>query len=258
MSSLTKLLRDITPHGFVEARRRRFRNSRLGLESSRLNPITLEEAAAACHFELWPTFLKQSEAWTLLDVGANEGEFVHAATTLARPKAVLAFEPQPACRPMLESVLSKLPRAQVVPAAVGAEAGEVEFNCTGNSKMASVLVPHSAITEFYSARDFSILRKLKVPVVRLDDVVPSGTDVGLLKLDVQGYELQALRGATRVLRETQAILVEANYVPHYDGAVDFDTLHRFLGDAGFRVHGISAPFMGKDGPLWADAMYVRR
>jgi hypothetical protein len=97
-----------------------------------------------------------------------------------------------------------------------------------------------------------------VPVVRLDDVVPAGTNVGLLKLDVQGYEMEALRGACRVLTEAKSLLVEANYVPHYEGAVDFDQLHRFLADAGFCVHGISAPFTDRERPLWADAMYVRR
>lgn len=252
------ILRSVVPHGLIERRRRAFRLRRLGLNLSKLKPLIAEQASADCHFELWPAFLKQASDWTLLDIGANEGAFIRAATLLAQPRAVFAFEPQTVCRPLLESVLGKYTGGQLVLAAVGAQPGEIEFNCTGNSKMASVLTPQREIEDAYSADDYTIVQKVKVPVVRLDDVIPAGTNVGLLKLDVQGYELEALRGAARVLRETRALLVEANYVPHYEGAVDFDTLHRFLGDAGFRLHGVSAPFMGKDGPLWADAMYVRR
>jgi FkbM family methyltransferase len=258
MNSLKDFLRYLTPHGLIEAHRRRFRLQRLNLLSRNSLECALEKDAMDCHYDLWPEFLRNESGWTLLDVGANEGDFVRAATSLARPGPVLAFEPQPACKAVLESVLAKLSNAQLVAAAVGAVPGSVEFNCTGNSKMASVLAPQQDIEKSYQSGDYAIREKIIVPVVRLDDAVPPGTNVGLLKLDVQGYEMEALRGATRVLTETRALLVEVNYVPHYKGAVDFDTLHRFLGDAGFRLHGISAPFVDQNKPLWADAMYVRR
>jgi FkbM family methyltransferase len=258
MSLAKHVLRDLTPHGLIEARRRRFRLQRLGLLSRGLPPQVLEKAATDCHYELWPEFLRREHGWTLLDVGANEGDFVRAAALVAKPGAVFAFEPQPACKPLLEAALAAVPNGRMVAAAVGAAPGQVEFNCTGNSKMASVLAPQPGIERSYQSGDYAIVENVTVPIVRLDDVVPAGTDVGLLKLDVQGYEMEALRGAIRVLSETRVLLVEANYVAHYQGTVEFDALHRFLADASFRLHGISAPFVDEERPLWADAMYVRR
>jgi FkbM family methyltransferase len=258
MNSLKQFLRRITPYGLIEAHRRRFRLHRLGLISRGLPDRVLEKAVVDCHYELWPEFLRTETGWTLLDAGANEGDFVRAATLLGRPGAVLAFEPQPVCKPVLESVLTTVPNARLIAAAVGSAPGQVSFYCTGNSKMASVLAPRRGIEKSYASGDYAIIEKVMVPVMRLDDAVPVGTNIGLLKLDVQGYEIEALRGATRVLTETKALLVEINYVPHYEGAVDFDTLHRVLGEAGFRLHGVSAPFVDQSKPLWADAMYVRR
>src|SRR5205085_9106313 len=94
--------------------------------------------------------------------------------------------------------------------------------------------------------------------VRLDDVITPDAQVGLLKIDVQGYEMEVLRGAARTLRQTDALLIEVNYTPHYGGAVSFDDLHAFLNTTGFHLYGISAPYGDENRPLWADAMYVRR
>jgi hypothetical protein len=97
---------------------------------------------------------------------------------------------------------------------------------------------------------------MTVPQVTLDTELAAVERVGLLKLDVQGYELHVLRGATEVLRRTDAILVEVNYYEHYEGAASFDTVHRFLADAGFALTGVSQPFMtGEQIPAWADAVY---
>lgn len=258
MSKLQDFLRALTPFGLIERHRRRFRLERLGLMGRSSSELTLESAVAGCHYELWPELLQKEAGWTLLDVGANEGDFIRSAALLAKLGQVIAFEPQPACRPLLEKVLTTAPNGKLIAAAVGSTAGEIKLICTANSKMASVLAPQRGIEKSYAAGDYAIIEKVMVPVMRLDDAVPAGTNIGLLKLDVQGYEMEALRGGTRVLTETKALLVEINYVPHYEGAVDFDVLHQFLGEAGFRLHGISAPFVDQGKPLWADAMYVRR
>lgn len=256
--NLKHLVRDIAPHSIVEARRRKLRLQRLGLGVREIAPRALENAVANCHYELWPDFLRSEIGWTLIDAGANDGDFIRAVALLATPGAVFAFEPQPACKTNLEAIITATLGGKLIAAAVGAAPGEFQFNCAGNSKMSSLLASQPGIEQSYAEGDYAILERITVPVVRLDDVIPAGADVGLLKLDVQGYELEALRGATRVLNGTRALMVEANYVRHYEEAADFDALHRFLCDAGFRLRGISAPFMGREGPLWADAMYVRR
>ncbi len=101
-------------------------------------------------------------------------------------------------------------------------------------------------------------QQMNIPMVCLDDAVALDARVGLLKIDVQGYELQVLRGAKRTLRQTQALLIEVNYAQHYEGAVGFDEIHAFLANAGFHLYGISAPYTDVNRPLWADAMFVKK
>lgn len=249
--------RNVLPHFLVERRRRIFRLRRLGVAANFATNQEYEGAVSGCRFDLWPVFLRHSKDWTLVDVGANEGDFIQAVTLLAKPAAVIAFEPLPACQTRLASLLANIPGGQLVRTAVGAAPGEVELNCTGNSKMSSVLPPQPGIEAFYANGDYAVLQRLKVRVVRLDDVVAPETRIGLLKIDVQGYEMEVLRGATRTLRQTAALLIEVNYTPHYEGAVGFNDLHAFLTAAGFHLHGISAPYCDENRPLWADAMYVR-
>jgi FkbM family methyltransferase len=101
---------------------------------------------------------------------------------------------------------------------------------------------------------------------RLDDVLEQGP-VDLLKLDIQGAELMALRGASRRLEETAAIHCEVGFQPIYLGQPLFGDIHAFLVERGFvlidllipgRYHHLVPP--GRQNPdrlLWADAVYFR-
>ncbi len=254
MTPLKDFLRQLTPFGLLERHRRRFQLRRLGLPTTR----GVAEAVAACHYDLWPRELRQAaQPWTLVDVGANRGDFTAAAARLTNLAGVHVFEPQPGCHRELQGVLAEVPNGRLHPAAVGARQGEIELLCTANSRMASVLTPDSKVSEGYPVGDFTVAHRIKVPLVRLDDVLPAGIPIGLLKIDVQGYEIPVLEGAAATLRNTFALLLEVNYVAHYEGGAKFDDLHNAVRSHGFRTFGISAPYGGIDGPMWADAMFVR-
>ncbi len=254
MISLRSFLRSLTPHGFVEKRRQRIRLRSLGLNPTVAN----ERAINECHFELWPRALRMAiEPWTLIDVGANEGEFTAAAATVARIDTVYAFEPQPRCISHLKQNLAEVTNAHVIQAAVGGAKGEVEIFCAANSKMSGALRAVKGICENYSTGDFLPVERLRVPMVRLDDVIRPRSPIGLLKIDVQGYELEVLKGADLTLRSTSVVLLEINYVPHYEYAATFDQVYRRLHASGFALKGVSRPYCGIQGPLWADAIFVQ-
>jgi FkbM family methyltransferase len=258
MSFLKFLFRGCVPYGLVDRRQRRFRLQRLGLLPAWGESRSCEAAADACRFDLWPLDLRRARDWTLIDVGANEGDFIRAATRLGKPSRVIAFEPHPVCQQILAALFASIPDGQLIKAAAGAAPGEVELYCTGDTKTSSMLQPQPGIETSYANGDFAVSQKLRVPVVRLDDVIAADALVGLLKIDVQGYEMEVLRGAPRTLCRTDALLIEVNYTPHYKGAAGFDDIHTFLADAGFHLYGISAPHSDGSRPLWADAMYVRQ
>ena len=256
---MKNILRQLLPFGVVESHRRRFRLQRLGIRSKHYSSSELVQALDVCRFDLWPPELRQSpQNWVLVDVGANVGEYAAAVLKLASPQRVIAIEPLPSCHSKLASVLAGNRNSLLIKAAVGESSGEIEIYSTSNSKMSSILPAQPEIADSYQPGDFAIQQKLKVPLVRIDDVVPANTPIGILKLDVQGFELSALRGAEATLQHTKAVQVEINYTPHYSGGASFDELHGFLAARGFQLFGVSAPYAGHDGPLWADAVYSKR
>ena len=254
MSCFKSVLRWITPNGLVERHRRNFRMGKLGLPGS----LDIEEAVHACRYDLWPIHLRRaSTPWTLVDVGANVGEFSAAAARRAGLACIHAIEPQPACHDALARALKDVPESRLHSVAVGRESGSIELLCTANTRMASVLPPDQQVAAAYNEEDFTVENRIEVPMRRIDDLIPEGTPIGLLKMDVQGFEIPAIEGARRTLMNTSTILMEVNYVPHYKGGATFDELHAAVRSLGFRTHAVSTPYTGPDGPMWADAVFVR-
>jgi hypothetical protein len=76
--------------------------------------------------------------------------------------------------------------------------------------------------------------ELRVPIKRLDACLstPPPRPV-LLKIDVQGFELEVLQGATDLLPHIDAVYVEASYVELYEGQALHEDIERYLAEAVF-------------------------
>lgn len=80
----------------------------------------------------------------------------------------------------------------------------------------------------------------------------------LLKLDIEGAELPALRGAVATLRKTQMLIIEISVMNRYEGEGSFAEIVHFLAQHGFRLYDIiELNQLGHDGPLaYVDAAFV--
>jgi FkbM family methyltransferase len=218
-----------------------------------------ERLLAESRFELWPRELRVSPGtWTLLDVGANEGLFSHAAAILARPARILAIEPQSACQAALRARLEGIPGCAILKLAAGSRRGSVTLNRTRSGSFASTLRPIAGISaEYGNSAELVGTEEVELSTVDAIAEQAGASEVGLLKIDVQGAEMDVLEGARKTLLRTTAVLLEINYVPHYHGACSFSEVHRFLEVEGFSLYGVSSPCLGRSGALWADAIFVR-
>jgi FkbM family methyltransferase len=125
-----------------------------------------------------------------VDVGANYGVYsLAAARAVGREGRVWAFEPTPAIAGYLErsiglndGVAVKLERV-----AVSDRAGEVPFVLTRVPEQNAV------------AANREVPGAVGIPAVRLDDLAGEWGEVDFLKLDVEGHEAQAIRGAESFL-----------------------------------------------------------
>jgi len=131
-----------------------------------------------------------------LDVGANIGYF--ALYMAPRAAQTFAFEPDPRSIARLESNLAGHDDIELVPMAVGREAGTAEFSLAGAPELSSLIAPS----------DSSDVETLSVPVVTIDGFVAErGLQVEAIKTDIEGFDLDALMAATKTLKNQRSLVL---------------------------------------------------
>jgi FkbM family methyltransferase len=194
----------------------------------------------------------------VIDVGANDGPYAAALRADGFAGRIISFEPQAEAFARLERRASDDPLWEARRCAAGAERGRATLNVSGNSSSSSLL----AIEERHvsSAPESAFVASETVDVVRLDDLDLVGAeDRALLKLDVQGYELEALHGAEQTLERVVAVDTELSLVPLYQGAPLLPEVMSYLLQRGFKLVGLEPVFLDPaDGAvLQLDGLFVR-
>lgn len=169
---------------------------------------------------------------TVIDAGANIGQFAVAAHRAFPDAEIYSFEPTPRAFATLQEVLSSIPGAHAFECALGSSSGTVPFYHSDYSHISSVL-PVSPANEQpqYNTATFHVAN---VEVRALDDIFASTQlrDPVLLKLDVQGFEGEVLAGAQQLLPRVEWVLIECPFTRLYERQLLFpelDALVRSLG-----------------------------
>jgi FkbM family methyltransferase len=180
------------------------------------------------------------------DVGANVGVYVLQFARWAGPAGrVVAFEPNPSARRVLARhvELNGLGRrVEVVAAAVGAASGEATLYASGAEGVSRLGAPNALIAGRAS--------ELRVPLVTLDDFCRerSSPRPDWLFIDIEGFEMAALAGARRLIRERGAALhVVAELHPNVWASADTtrEGAAALLDELGLRL----VPLTGQRDPL---------
>jgi FkbM family methyltransferase len=206
---------------------------------------------------LLPTDLDLTDG-VVIDLGANEGNFTAAVLAFAPTARVLAVEPAPAARARLEARFAGEPGVTVVPKAVAERSGTATLHLTAHDHNSSLHAPRADMQALYEDPGWGVVETVEVPTVTLDELAGEER-IAVVKLDVQGAELEVLRGAGHALANTRAVLMEVTFVSHYHDDAGFQALNRRMLDAGFDLVSISEPGRTASGETtWADACYARR
>lgn len=186
-------------------------------------------------FEMLQRLARQGiRAATVIDVGANTGQFAVAAAKILGCERVISFEPQPSCIGCLSKISKALPQIEVRPFALGERVGEVTIKINSHSHSSSIL-PLSArhLKAFPDAVESG---EVSVSMLTLDKAFENEAlkEPILLKLDVQGYETFVLKGAIETLNRIKYVVMETSFVPLYDGEATFLQLLDSMNQRGFR------------------------
>jgi len=190
----------------------------------------------------------------ILDCGANVGQMAKGFRELYPRAVIYCFEPVKAVFDELRRNTSAL---QVTPVrkAVGDRDGKAIINLTVSPEANSLLAYEDGNP---CARWTSVVGREEVEVCTLDQwCVESGIHprrVDILKLDVQGAELQALYGARKLLETTKIVYMEVSFVPIYRACPLFSDVETFMRESGYRRHAI---YPSDQPHHWGDALYVK-
>jgi FkbM family methyltransferase len=198
---------------------------------------------------------------TVLDVGANRGQFAQAMKPRFPRATFHCFEPTPAAFADLALWASTQTGVLPVQVALGEKRGALEMNLHLDHSTSSSFLRTTAHSErlypFTSAQE-----TLSVAIERLDDFVaalptPLEDDI-LLKLDVQGYEAQVLRGAPIVLSRVRATIMEVSIDELYEGQSTFSELVALMNESRLRYAGNLNQEYAPDGRvIFLDAVFIR-
>jgi FkbM family methyltransferase len=185
-----------------------------------------------------------------IDVGASCGEWTLSLRQLYPRTRVLMVEPQSALKARLEALAHVHVGVEFAPVLLGS-------------------APAKGVTFYQDETGSSVLRDpgnggaqpVSMEMTALD-AVTRGTHFehpDFLKLDVQGYELEVLKGAGRTLASVEAVMMEVNLIAVYQGAPLVDEVIAYMAARGFRVYDVCTFFRRPlDNALWQmDMIFVR-
>lgn len=194
----------------------------------------VSELARLMEFENW---YRARGFKTIIDVGANIGAFCFAMRALMPEAEVYAFEPIPECFEKLEKNLGLFGKFHAFQTAVGNKDGITEFHHHNFNASSSILPMSQKHKQVFPGSAKSKI--INVPITKLDnycDQINLEPPI-LLKIDVQGFEDQVIRGAKKILQKVDWILTEVSYVPLYNQQPLFSDIFHLLNTNGFLFFG---------------------
>jgi FkbM family methyltransferase len=207
-------------------------------------------AAAVEHLEA----IKLTKAATLIDIGANKGQFSLAFSKVFKNAQIIAFEPLPDAADRYQRLFERSQNVTLERFALSDIATKSTFYVTDRQDSSSLLKPGKGQHDAFGVAGS---QAIEVVVHRLDDCLQLSElpKPILIKIDVQGAELQALKGCID-LEQANFVYVELSYVELYERQPLFNEVANYLSSRGFVLSGVFNQVTTQAfGPTQADFLF---
>lgn len=199
---------------------------------------------------------------TVIDVGANTGQFAKMISGVFPKAHIYCFEPLPEPFTKLNKWAEQYEGGvDVFNMALGQSEGEVEMWAHLDHSPSSSLLKTTEINE--TIYPFTQKQaKVKVKLTTLDKAssqyISSFTSDTLIKLDVQGYEDRVIKGGNETFRKARACILEINLDLLYENQAGFKEILFLLYELGYRYAGNLNQSYADDGHvIFIDAVFLK-
>ncbi len=175
------------------------------------------------------------EPSVIFDCGANIGFVTHKYLKEFPGARIFAFEPNPTVFEGLNKQYKKIQNVCCYNYGIGDVNGELIFNINRNTGTSSFLEANKYHTSNMASKQ---IRPLKVKVKTLSSIMDENNvhHIDLLKLDIEGYEIKALKGLKDVSKDVSLIFTEVNLIPTYEGQPLIEDIIAYLRSKGFHIY----------------------
>lgn len=198
---------------------------------------------------------------TILDVGANTGQFAYYTRKFGYRNTIISFEPLSSAFAILKEFSKNDPAWHIENCAIGDFNGEIEINIASNSQSSSILdmMPVHLKSAPYSA----YCGKEQVKINKLDSIITNYSDNPgdiFLKIDTEGFETKVLEGAEQLLKSIKGIQIELSLVELFRGETLITEMLNLIEKKGFTIYSIEPGFYNKNTGqlLQVDGIFFRR
>jgi FkbM family methyltransferase len=206
-------------------------------------------------------WLKKIGIKTIIDVGANIGQFAEEIRPNLPNASLYSFEPLKDCYETLQEAMKDDKKFKAFHMALGDTNEDVNMHRSEYSASSSILQMAQSHKELYPYTKNATDEKITVR--RLDDIQelnPKNLQKEILvKIDTQGYEDRVIRGGIEFLKHTKVIIIETSFITLYEKQVLFADIYKMLTDIGFVYKGsLHRKFNLKNGGnLYEDSIFIR-
>jgi len=198
---------------------------------------------------------------TILDVGANAGQYAMEMRRSGFMNNIISFEPIKKVYNVLLKNIGNDPLWSAENYALGNEDKSESINISGHSLSSSILGMMPKHIEFAPFSEY--ISKEIIEVKRLDTIFANLCKEGnniMLKIDTQGYEKHVIGGAKNSLKYIKLLQLEMSIFQMYESEMLINEMMSFINDSGFRLisleNGIYDPNTGE--LLQADGIFLNK
>lgn len=206
-------------------------------------------------------YLKRAGIKSVVDVGANVGQFSEKLLKAGFAGHVYSIEPQNEAFRRLKAVSKNFINWNVYQCGIGSEAGTLSINISKNSVSSSF--KEMSPLHIDANQESKYVNKEAVNIITLDQFreqhIPD-TGTIALKIDTQGFEFEVLKGGLKTLEDCPCIMLEVSFVELYADSPSFADIFTYMDSLGYFLYRIDRGFMdpATGQSLQADVIFCKR